>query len=245
MSTPENLNGSATSTNTWGVDALSSTLDTAHANARRAFAIDPEYCTPLIEIDALYRQLNENINPYEERLSGVMLMRCHSHFQGGVSLALSGMVAEAYALLNSALKTAMQGVFVAGHPARQQLWVNRHNDDSTRRLMRDEFKAKNVRRHLRQLDATTATICDKLLRRTADHADHPTTQQRPHQSAADRSAPRRALEYFVEPGEVQRHCLRTAAQVGICCLSMFYYVYSDSYRSAGIPERLTKLRRGH
>lgn len=245
MPTHENLNGSATSTSTWGVDALSHTLDMAHANARRAYSVDPEHCAPLVEIDALYRQLNANVGPHEERLSGVMLMRCHSHFQGGVSLALSGMVAEAYVLLNSALKTAMQGVFVAGNPARQQLWINRHNDDSSRRLMRGEFKAKNVRRRLRELDPKTAAICDKLLRRTADHADHPSVQQRPQRPAADGATPGKALEYFVEPGEVQHHCLRSAAQVGICCLSMFYYVYGDCYRSSGIPERLTELRRRH
>jgi hypothetical protein len=245
MPTHENLNGSAASTSTWGVDALSRTLDTAHANARRAFSVDSESCNPLVEIDSLYRHLIGNVDPLEERLSGVMLMRCHSHFQGGVSLAMSGMVAEAYVLLNSALKTAMQGVFVASQPDRQQLWINRSNDDASRRLMREGFKAKNVRRHLRQLDPKTATICDKLLRRTTDHADHPSAQQRPHQPAAGRSAARKDLEYFVEPGEVQHHCLRSAAQVGICCLSMFYYVYGDCYRSSGIPARLTKLRHGH
>jgi hypothetical protein len=173
-------------------------------------------------------------------------MRSHGRFLGATSLALSGLVAEAYTLLNRSLMAALQGVFVAADPERQQLWINRNNDDAARERMRTEFKAGNLRRHFRQTDASTAMICETLLRRTSDHSDHPNTYADPFRKPGV-ARPRFDVtaEYFVPSGEVQRYCLRTAAQVGICVLSMFFHVFPDHYRESGIPDRLTKLRHGH
>jgi hypothetical protein len=233
-------------TQAWGADALSRSLDAGHANARRTFAIDRRHCDPLVEVDAVYRQVLSNMDGSPEHLAGAMLMRTHSHFLGAVSMAMSGMIAEAYVLLNRSLKTATQALFVAGHPQRQQLWINRHNDDAARASMQAEFKIQNIRRHLRQVDPSTAAICEKLLQRTIDHSDHANTHNGAHGTPArDLGELGEEREYFVHHGEVQRYCLRSATQVGICCLSIFYYVFADCYRSSGIPERLTRLRHGH
>jgi hypothetical protein len=39
--------------------------------------------------------------------------------------------------------------------------------------------------------------------------------------------------------------LRTAAQVGICALSLFYYVYGEQFREQKLDARLAQLRHGH
>ena len=230
----------------WGADPLSRFLNAAHANALGAFADDRERYDALVEVDAVYRQLIANLGEISEPLAGALLMRAHGLFLGAVSLALSGLVAEAYVLLNRSLKAALQGVFVAGNPPRQELWMNRNNDDDARDLMRAEFKTENMLRHFREIDAATATICEKLLRRTMDHSDHPNTYADPFRRPAEADAEFDfAREYFVFGGEVQRFCLRSAAQVSICCLSMFFYVFPDRYRALGLGDRLTKLRQGH
>jgi len=230
----------------WGADPLSRFLDAAHANARHAFADDRERYDSLVEVDALYRLLLENLGDSPEQLSGALLMRAHGLFLGAVSLALSGLVAEAYVLLNRSLKASLQGVYVAADPTRQQLWVGRNNDGASRKLKQAEFKTEKMRRRLEQFDPATAAICEKLLRRTMDHSDHPNTYADPFGKPLS-GQPRFdvAQEYFVEGGEVQKFCLRSAAQVGICCLSMFFYVFPDRYRDTDIPDRLTNLRQGH
>jgi hypothetical protein len=234
-------------TPTWSCDSLTQAIDVAHANARRTFVVDRALCDPLIEIDALFRHLVDNLAGHPEQLAAAMLMRTHGYFLGGVSLALSGMVAEAHALLNRSLRTCMDGVFVAGDAHRQRLWTNRQDDEASRQRMQAEFKSHRVRQRLVDLDPATAEACEKLLHRTADHSHHPNAYAAPHRPEiaddADRAAP--DGEYFVHQGEVQRFCLRTAAQVGIACLSVFYYVYGDLYRELELPARLTKLRQGH
>jgi hypothetical protein len=52
-------------------------------------------------------------------------------------------------------------------------------------------------------------------------------------------------EYFVCDDEVQRSGLRSLAQVGICCLSIFYYAFADRRRELQLGPSLNKLRQGH
>jgi hypothetical protein len=102
----------------WGADALSTFVDIAHANARRSFTYDRERCEALIEVDSLYRQVLSNLSGSADQLACSLLMRSHGLYLGAVSMALSGMIAESYGLLNRTLKTALQGVFVAGNSTR-------------------------------------------------------------------------------------------------------------------------------
>ena len=231
----------------WGFDGLSQTLDVAHANARRTFANEREHCDALVEIDALFRDVLSSLKGNPELLAGALLLRTHSQYLGAVSMTLSGMVAEAYVLLNRMLKVALQGVFVAAHPERQQLWINRNNDDDAQALMQAEFKSQNLRRHFRKIDSSTLAICETLLRRTRDHSNHPNAYADHVRKAASTERPQfqRRRNTSSTDDEVLHYCLRSAAQVGICCLSIFFYVFPDEYRSAGIPDRLTKLRHGH
>jgi hypothetical protein len=230
----------------WGADPLGKFIDAAQANAQATFSDDHERYQALADVDGVFRQLIPSVGDAPERLSAVMLMRAHGAFLTAARLALSGQVAEAYALLHGLLRTALQGVFVAGSASRQQLWANRNDDDDARKRMQLVFKSENIRRHFRQIDAATAAICDKLMRRTLDHSAHPNTYADVFRAPSD-AAPLRDFtqEYFVHGGEVQRFCLRSAAQVGICCLSMFYYVFPNQYRASDIPDRLNKLRHGH
>jgi hypothetical protein len=230
----------------WDADALSRFLEAAHAHTRAAFGEEQQLCGALVEVDALFRTVVEHLGGAAEPLAGSLFIRAHGRFLGAVSLALSGLVAESYALLNRSLAAALQGVFVAADPVRQQYWMNRNNDDAARDLMRVEFRTANLRRHFRQTDSATAMVCETLMRRTSDHSDHPNTYADPFRKPAQNGdAFDVDEEYFVAGGEVQRYCLRTAAQTGICVLSMFFHVFPDQYREAGIPERLTQLRRGH
>jgi hypothetical protein len=230
----------------WGRDALSQFLDAARIQTFQAVADHAEHYDALAEVDGVFRTALEQLGGDSEQLAGAMFLRSHGRYLGATSLALSGLAAEAYTLLNRSLVAALQGVFVAGSAERQKLWVNRNDDDAAHQQMRVEFTSANLRRHFRQTDPATAMVCETLLRRTSDHSDHPNTYADPfRRPEGDHRHFNVTDEYFVHGGEVQRYCLRTAAQVGICVLSMFFYVFGDRYRESDIPERLTKLRKGH
>jgi hypothetical protein len=100
--------------------------------------------------------------------------------------------------------------------------------------------------HLRELDPATATIIETLHERVLDRSGHPNTYanlSRP--TSAELAVADLKREYFVCDDDVQRGCLRSAAQVGICALTTFYYVFGEQYRELQLGERINKLRHGH
>ena len=230
----------------WGRDPLSDFLTTAWRNTVTTYAVDRDRYDVLAEIDAMYRRLIGSLGESGEQLAGAMAVRSHSSLLGATSLALAGQVAEAYVVLTSALEAAARALFVAGDAGRQKLWTCRHDDDAARAQMAKEFSPENIGRHLRSVDSATAAIYETLVERTTDRGAHPNTYANLSRNGAA-GAPEFhcELEYFVVSNDVQRSCLRSTAQTGICCLSMLYHAFADIYRAHGLDESLVKLRRGH
>jgi hypothetical protein len=230
----------------WGDDTLSQFMTAGWRNAVDAFIEDPERYRPLAEVDAIYRRLIENLADNPEHLAGTLAVRSHASFLAGASLALSGQVAEAYRLMRGSLQAALLAAFVAGNPERKKMWAGRNDDDAARARTHVEFADERLVAHLQTVDAATAKIAAKLRERTLEHESHPNTYAALSKTRGDgESKFDFTKEYFVCGDEVQRYCLRTATQAGICALSVLYYVFPERYRSLGLGERLTKLRQGH
>lgn len=230
----------------WSGDPLAHFFAAAWRNTVRSFSSQRAHYETLVEIDAVYRRLIEHAEDGAERLAGSMLIRAHGSFLSASSLALSGQIAESYALMRNSLRSALHGLFLAGDAERQRIWIGRNDDDAAAERMRATFSNGPMLRHLRDIDASTAGIFERLQQRTIDRGAHPNT----FASFAQReNGESRSLDfsraYLVTDDEVQRMALRTAAQVGICALSLFYYVYGDQFREQKLDARLAQLRHGH
>jgi hypothetical protein len=199
---------------------------------------------PLADIDGVFRELVVHAGRSPERIAGAMLVRTHGSLLAASSLALGGQVAEAYALMRNALRSALLGVFIAGNDDRQQIWVARADNEQAADLMRATFATGPMLRHFRELDAPTAGIYERLHQRTIDRGAHPNVHG-PFANESDAELIDFSRFYLVVDDDVQRMALRSTAQVGICTLSMFYYVFGDLYREFKLDARLAKLRQGH
>jgi hypothetical protein len=228
----------------WADHPLAHFLAAAWRNSVRSFRRERTHYDTLAEIDAVFRQLVEHAAENSERLAGSMLIRTHGSLLAASSLALSGQIAESYALMRTTLRSALHGVFLAGDAQRQQIWAARADDDRAAELMRTTFSTGPMLRHLRELDSSTAAIYERLHQRTIERGAHPNVHG-PFINGGDAQPTDFSRAYLVVDDDVQRMALRSAAQVGICALSMFYYVYSDLYREHKLDARLAKLRQGH
>lgn len=228
----------------WADHPLAHFLAGAWRNTVRSFRREHAHYDALAEIDALFRQLVEHASQGTERLASSMLVRTHGSLLAASSLALSGQVAESYVLMRNSLSSALQGVFLAGDAERQQIWIARADNDQAAELMQSTFAAGSMLEHLRDLDAATAAICERLQQRTIDRSAHPNAHG-PFVHTGDNQPVDFSRAYLITDDDVQRMALRSAAQVGICTLSMFYYVYGELYRAHKLDARLAKLRQGH
>ena len=232
--------------NTWAGDPLAQFLATAWRNTVHAFTNDIEHYRIIAQVDGIYRQLvsDEQIND-SKRLEATCLVRSHAALLAATSLALSGQVAEAYVLMRAALEAALHGLFLADSPDRQQLWISRNDDEPAKQRAQEMFSQPAPLEFLRTTDEATAGVYEQLVARTIDRQGHPNAYAIAHKRSPDDSTGDFTRQYFVLGDDVQRSCLRSIAQVGMCCLTIFYYAFTDRYRELGLDASVKKLRRGH
>jgi hypothetical protein len=229
----------------WGADSLSRYLDDAAHNTLATFANLPEQYGYLAEVDQLFSEMIDNLNQHPEFVAGFLLFRTHSSFRAAVRLCLGGQVAESYMVLRGCLESALYGLYVAGNRNRQEIWLRRHDDESSKRRVRSEFTITNVLGFLASVDATTHDIAARLYDRTIDYGAHPneravSTQIRTQSTSAriDFTA-----DYLLAGDLPHLVSLKSVAQIGICCLDILEHVFRDRYRILQIDARLEQLHR--
>jgi len=228
----------------WADDALGQFLAAAWRNTVHALRDERERYATLAEIDALFGALLEDAEVSGDRMGSAFLVRTHGTFLTAASLALSGQVAQAYTLLRSALETAVQGLYVSSDPDRQQLWLGRNDSAEAEQRAQAMLEQGAPLDYLRELDPATAQVYTKLYARAGDRSGHPNTYANQSRTAGGPETSGRR-DYFVCGNDVQRSCLRSVAQGGICVLTIFYYVFAERYRELELGERINKLRQGH
>lgn len=149
-------------------------------------------------------------------------------------------------VLRGCLENALYGLYVAGNTNRQDIWLRRHEDDASRRRMQDEFKVRKVMNHLQSVDATSQRVAQELYDRTIDYGAHPNERSVTTQVKTQRDGSRVhfTANYLICGDLAHEFCLRSAAQVGICCLDVFHNVWRDRYRILGLDARLHQVRQG-
>jgi hypothetical protein len=230
----------------WAGNPLAQFLAAAWRNTVHSFSAETDHYRTLAEVDAVFRALVGDAGVNKDRVSAGFLVRAHAAWLTTASLGLSGQVAQAYSLMGSVLETALQGLFISGSPERQQLWLGRNDDDNAELRADTMLDMEAALTHLHELDPATANVYAKLQARAKDRGAHPNTYANLSRTASPGAEPADCKgEYFICDNDIQRACLRSTAQVGICLLSIFYYMFGDQYRELELGERINKLRQGH
>jgi hypothetical protein len=230
----------------WSRDPLSRFLDDARHNTVAAF----KHCKPqfqrLSDIDAVYRLMLENLGQSQEFVSGFFLIRTHCSYLGATRLALSGQLAEAYMVLRGCLESALYGLYVAGSPYRQEIWLRRHDDEESEKRTKGEFQVRKVMDHLKEKDERTQAITQKLYDTTIDYGAHPNERAISSQitTTTDGTRANFSAEVFIVGNIPHAACMKSAARIGVCCMDIFSHVFRTRYEILGIDVRLDELRQG-
>ena len=230
----------------WGADTLSEFIDKAFHNIAATSVNLPAEYGALRKIHDIFLKITDNLHQSPEIISGFMLFRTHSSFLAACRLCLSGQLPETFMVLRSCLESALYGLYVHGDNARQLVWLLRHDNDAAMKEMKQQFTVRKVMDHLGVLDAKTQDIAQKLYDRTIDYGGHPNEKAVFTQMGTHRENTRINFrhDHFVCGAPFLNGCLKTTAQVGICSLDVFYYVFRDRYRILGMDAELNEIRRG-
>lgn len=230
----------------WGQDEITKFLDSVRGNSFATYEqLNPQF-QKLIAIDGAYRTLQENLAHTREWFSGFFLLRAHSNLLAAISLASGGQFPESFAVLRSGLESGLYGLYLYRHPELRRPWLERHDSEEHKKIVRNEFKIGSMLDLLRSLDRSEGEVAQKLYDRTIDFGAHPNER-----------ALMGSLGIHEDPGNVHftvnyaggeliqfKASLKTIAQVGVCVLGMFKLVYRERYDLVGLSDTLRELRVG-
>lgn len=231
----------------WSHDRLSEFIEISRNNTFATFVRARPTWDRLSAIDSIFRRAIDALTNSHAWFAGFFLLRSHASYLGGVRLSTSGQLAEAYMVLRGCLENALYGLFLHETPELRQVWLNRHEDEGSRRRVREEFRITRMLDLLEAKDATTSGAARSLYDRTIDYGAHPNemalltvlrqTENPDHvrfdvNYISDDSTPALAL------------CLRTNAQVGVCNLRIFRLVIPERFTILGISDSLDVASRG-
>ena len=232
----------------WGDDELSAFLDKARHNQFGTFHKKKLAWGLISEVDACFYKLGSNLSNPKDLLSPFLFMRSHSAWRAACGTAMSGQVVETNALLRSALEFAAYGLYIDLTPDMRQVWFDRNNSGSAKKLMRNKFKQGTINAAIKARAPRLAEIFETLYELTIDQGAHP------NQSGVMGST----KIYDIEDGgkrfdQVYLHgdsvalaaTLKVLVETGICCLCLFQNVSTlkARFNLLGIGDRLVMLRK--
>jgi hypothetical protein len=231
---------------TGAVDALSRFLEDAQHNTTATCAnLGPHYKT-LTKIDRLFRKLNDNLDHNPHMLATWFFFRTHSALLGSIRLCCGCQVGETYMVLRGCLESALYGIYVARDSDRQSLWLRRGENEATKKKVQEEFTVGKVMKFLHGIDPETQTIAKALYDRTIDLGGHP--NERAFFSQIKTQVIESRVDFtasYFNCGDLPHElCIRTTAQIGVCCLDIFSHVFGERFRILGIDCDLDHIRNG-
>ena len=149
----------------WGEDHLSRFIDNTRSNVFASFANLPKTYQRLADIDAGFRMIGENLKNPPDWFVALFLLRAHSSYLGAAHLALAGQLPEAYMLLRGCIENAVYAFYFHRIPDSHDRWLRRHDSDTAKKTVQDEFRIRALLRLLKKHDPRLGQIADELYER--------------------------------------------------------------------------------
>ena len=229
----------------WGADPLSEFIETARHNTFATFAnLRPTY-NHLATIHGVFQSVIENSNRTAERFALFFLLRADAAFLGALRLALSGQIAEVYAVLRTSIEASLYGLHCIRHPDAQDIWLRRNEGDEERRRCKIEFTVSNVMATLCRESPDTHRRIKLLYERTIDYGGHPNEQSIFSNIRRTDTDEHIGFDLIYLTGDTPafRVCLKTCGQVGVCSLDVFRLIYTERFDLLGLTARLDRLKK--
>jgi hypothetical protein len=232
----------------WGPDELSQFLKQAEENTfASSFNLGPEF-SRLADIHALWVEVaaSFSVAPDDDLLAIWFLHQSNSAWLAALRIGMGGQVIDAQPLLRSCIEYAAYALHFTCNPPLKQVWLNRHDNEHSRKKSRAEFGPAKVKDSLRLTSSEIAARFELLYETTIDFGGHPNERGLSarlnivHEDGAKVTWVTRLTDNMND----YLFLSRTAARAGVHALEVFERVFETRFRIASFDARLKQLQRG-
>lgn len=229
----------------WGQDALSRFLDLTRCNQFSTFHNKKSRYDEFSTIDGCFDKIAKNIINPSNPVSAVLLIRCHSAFRVACATRMAGQGAETFVLLRSCLEYAAYGFAIFAKPSLTTVWLNRHENDQSKKVSVSEFQINKIRKMIDKVDTRLTVVFGTLYDTAIDLGAHPNERAATSNMAISKKTGQTFItqDYLQGDGFFLEYGLKFTAQVGVCCLLLFQHAYPEKFMLLGVRDIINNLRR--
>lgn len=230
--------------NNWGQNHLSEFIELARDHTFQTIAgLNSEY-QRLVQIDSLFKRVQENLDFTKEWFAGLFLLRAHSSFLSAAGVVLGGQLPETYMILRGCIENSLYGLYLSRHKEDAEIWLKRNESQQMKKMVKDQFKNTTLLSFLKTIEPSLGDVADSLYERTIDFGAHPNQLALTTALRMEEKDSRTLLKIAYISGDplATQLCLKTTAQVGVLALSVFRNVFKERFDLLGITVELEKLK---
>jgi hypothetical protein len=224
----------------WGKSKVTEYFEAARSNMIATSKNNIYWFMKLERLDSLYRIAIDNLFNSKNVASSFFLLRSHAAYIAAFQMACAGQISESYSIIRNSIESALYGFHVQTIEQNALAWLNRNDDDASKKKARSLFSYSNVLKTLKGKDSRLAGIIDSLYERTIDFGGHPNAfsiltnmKIEEAQSLVDFK-----LLYLNAGGLPQDLALKTLGQSGISCLLIFRQIWKERFDIIGLSEKI-------
>lgn len=228
----------------WGDDSLSDYADAAFRNILATFVQKKPQFGILVRINDLYAEIGKSLSHPENVIAPLLVTRSHSAYRAGCQLASGGQVSEAFCVLRACLECALYCLHIYDHDSLSEVWLRRHDDESSLKDSRNKFSHGKVMDTLRIRDEKLCATVQKLYERTIDFGGHPNERSVTSGMKMESLEGEVGIKQFYLHGDslYLEHGLKSATQIGLGGLLILRLVFRERFDILGITDELDRLR---
>jgi hypothetical protein len=230
----------------WGDDTLSSFLYKSFKNTLATFVRKRRGFDMLSRVDHSFLRIAENLINLPGFLTATFLLRSHSAFRAACRLATSGQVPESFPVLRACLEYALYALHVESNELLGETWLRRHDDDLTKRQVKQNFQSATVMETLRTRDAALHAKIKQLYERAIDFGGHPNEFAIAGSMILEKQSDRvvRMQQIYLHADSLSLdHVIKTSAQIGLGSLCIFQHIFRERFEILGVRAAIDQLRR--
>ncbi len=230
----------------WAADSLTEFIETAHRNRFATFANKKDWSQRLANLDGCFMRAAEEWLSPRNPLTPLFFLRCHSAYRATCEHAMAGQVTDTFPHIRVCLEYAGYALHIHKNPELAEMWLRRHDDETTKKAVIDEFKVSNIRATIEKANRHAVKVFSELYDRAIDFGGHPNERAIMSSLKITDLGDRKSFEslYLHSDGPPLEHALKTTAQTGVCALEILQEAFPERFKLLGVSADLLELRKG-
>lgn len=205
----------------------------------------PEY-ELLNRLDKCFITILEGWTNPKDLISPLFFCRCHSAFRVACGNALAGQASDMCPQIRICLEYAGYALHLYKNPNLVDVWVDRHENPKSMKLVKKEFQISSIKATIRGFDRHGEKVFDKLYNDAIDFGGHPNERSVTSNLIISNHDQGKAFEqiYLHGDGISLDYGFKSLAQTGVCVLEIFQNIFKARFELLGVRSELLDLRKG-